>query len=58
MISDKPRPPLRLLTLLILGIDSAVVLFVRVLDAGTEARNGGSRDDGGSTPALGDKKTI
>lgn len=56
MISDKPRPPLRLLPRLILGIDSAVVLLVKLLDAGTEAWNGGSRDDGGSTPALGEKK--
>lgn len=53
-MSDRPKPPFRLLPLLTPDtIDSVVKEFVRLLDAETEAGNGGSRADGGSTPALG-----
>lgn len=53
-MSDRPKPPFRLLPLVTPDtIESVVKEFVRLLDAGTAAGNGGSRDDGGSTPALG-----
>lgn len=45
-------PPLRLLPLEIPDAVSAKE-FVRLFEAGTARGNGGSRDDGGSTPALG-----
>ena len=57
MISDKSKPPFRLLPL---NIPDVVVSspkeVARLLEAGTARGNGGSREDGGSTPALGGKK--
>ena len=44
---------MRLIPLLILEVvDSTPKELVRLLEATTAAGNGGSRDDGGSTPAL------
>ena len=59
-MSDIMRPPLWLLPLLTLEVvDSSPKDLVRLLEAGTAAGNGGSRDDGASTPALvGNKREI
>lgn len=57
-MSDKAKPPLRLLAL---GMPVTVVSspkeVARFFEAGTARGKGGSRDDGGSTPALGGEKT-
>lgn len=54
IMSDKPNPPLELLPLEIPNGVSTNKAFVRLFDAGTAGGKGGSREDGGSTPALGD----
>lgn len=55
-MSDNTNPPLRLL--LLLEILEVVVSndkeLVRLLEAGAASGNGGSRDEGGSTPVLGE----
>lgn len=54
MMSDKTKPPLRILPLDAPNVvESKDREFVRLFEAGTATGNGGSRADGGSTPALG-----
>ena len=58
-MSDKANPPLRLFPL---DIPDVVVSMpnevARLFEAGTASGNGGSRDDGVSTPALGTTNKI
>lgn len=55
-MSDKTKPPLRLLLFEIPDVESKDKEVARLVEAGTATGNGSSRDDGGSTPALGTKK--
>ncbi|KAF5801581.1 hypothetical protein HanXRQr2_Chr06g0249721 [Helianthus annuus] len=50
-MSDKTKPPLRLLPFA--AVESSDREPARLLEAGAASGNGGSRDEGGSTPALG-----
>jgi len=52
MISDKPKPPFRLLPLPITDVAESEANELW-LEAGIACGDGGSREDGRSTPALG-----
>lgn len=59
IISNKREPPFRELADVMVGRDesnSAEFCNDRTFDAGAASGTGGSRDDGGSTPALGLKE--
>lgn len=50
MMSDKPKPPFRLLPFEIPEVESKDKEVARLLEAGAARGYGGSRDEGGSTP--------
>ena len=52
-MSDRAKPPLRLLLSLVDDNFESSDKLVTRFEAGTARGNGGSREDGGSTPALG-----